>query len=126
MVQQINDSRTNDRVKTETKQVFTFSGILKCENCGCSISSYEKKGHVYMRCTKSKEGITCDQPHVSEEELLPQVTELLDQLAISEKIVSRVLDVLKQEHDNIQLFYQMLSSKLVLSTKARKETGYAV
>ena len=58
-----------------------------------------------MRCTKAKD-IPCDQTHVSEAELLPQVTEVLERLAISEKIVSQVLDVLKQEHDNIQLFYQ--------------------
>ena len=105
MVQQVNDHRTNDRGKTETKKVFTFNGILKCATCGCSISSYEQKGHVYMRCTKAKD-IPCDQPHVSEAELLPQVTELLDKLKISESIVNQVLDILKSEHDNVQTFYK--------------------
>lgn len=106
LVQQINDQRTNGKDKTDTKKVFTFNGILKCANCGCSISSYEQKGHVYMRCTKAKPGVSCDQPHVSEAELLPQVTELLSKLTISETILNKVLDVLKSEHDNIQLFYQ--------------------
>lgn len=106
LVQQINDQRTNGKDKTDTKKVFTFNGILKCANCGCSISSYEQKGHVYMRCTKAKPGVSCDQPHVSEAELLPQVTELLSKLTISESILNKVLDVLKSEHDNIQLFYQ--------------------
>lgn len=64
LVQQINDSRATDRGKTDTKQIFTFSGILKCATCGCSISSYEQKGHVYMRCTKSKD-IPCNQPHTA-------------------------------------------------------------
>ena len=104
-VQQINDLRTNDRGKTDTKKLFTFSGFLKCGTCGCTISSYEQKGHVYMRCTKAK-NVPCNQPHVSEAELLPQVTELLDKLVISEGIVNKVLDVLKSEHDNIQLFYK--------------------
>jgi site-specific DNA recombinase len=106
MVQLVNDQRTNDRGKTDTKKVFTFNGILKCANCGCSISSYEQKGHVYMRCTKAKPEVACNQQHVSEAELLPQVTELLSKLSISEGIMNQVLDVLKSEHDNIQLFYQ--------------------
>ncbi len=105
-VQQVNEKRKIDKGKTSTKQVFIFSGLIKCATCGCSISSYEKKGHVYMRCTKAKEGVTCDQPHVSEAELMPQITELLDKLKISEGLVNQVLDVLKNEHDNIQLFYK--------------------
>ena len=58
-----------------------------------------------MRCTKAK-NVPCDQPHVSEAEIMPQVMELLDKLEISEAIVNQVLDVLKSEHDNIQTFYK--------------------
>jgi site-specific DNA recombinase len=105
-VQTINSQRTNDKTKTSTKQVFIFSGILKCATCGCTISSYEQKGHVYMRCTKAKVGIICDQPHVAEADILPQVTELLEKLNISEGIVKQVLELMKSQHDNIQLFYR--------------------
>ena len=105
-VQAINDVRNNERDKTLTKQTYTFQGILKCATCGCSYSSYVKKGRVYMRCTKSKEGVSCDQPPTSEEHLLPQVTELLEKLAISEQRVTQVLDVLKKGHDDIQLYYR--------------------
>lgn len=106
MVQLVNNQRTFDKTKTDTKKIFTFNGILKCSNCGCSISSYEKKGHVYMRCTKAKPGVLCDQPHVSEAELMPQVDILLERLSISEETVKKVLELLKSEHDNIQLFYK--------------------
>jgi site-specific DNA recombinase len=105
MVQRVNEVRTNDRGKTDTKKHFTFNGLLKCANCGCSISSYEQKGHVYMRCTKAK-NIPCNQPHVSEAEIMPQINQLLDSLRISESIVNQVVDVLKVEHDNIQTFYK--------------------
>lgn len=105
-VQYVNEQRTNEKTKTNTKQVFTFSSILKCATCGCTISSYERKGHVYMRCTKSKVGVPCDQPHIAEAEILPQVTELLEKLNISEGIVNQVLTVMKSQHDNIQLFYK--------------------
>ena len=59
-----------------------------------------------MRCTKSKEGVTCDQPPTSEEHLIPQVSELLEKLALSEQVVMQVLDVLKKGHDDIRLYYQ--------------------
>ena len=60
-----------------------------------------------MRCSKARrDTIDCNQPPVPEAELLPQVDDLLKRLSISEGIVNQVLDVLKGEHDNIQLYYR--------------------
>ena len=107
LVQKVNDERnTDDHSKTDTKQTFTFSGILKCATCGCSISSYVKKGHVYMRCTKAKPGVHCEQPHVSEAELLPQVTHLLDELTVSQSNAEKIMELLKDQHNNVVMFYQ--------------------
>ena len=64
-----------------------------------------------MRCIKSKEGVICDQPPTSEEHLIPQVNEYLERLAISEKRVLEVLDILKKGHDDIQLYYQTAISE---------------
>ena len=107
LVQKVNDERnTDDHSKTNTKQTYTFSGILKCATCGCSISSYMKKGHVYMRCTKSKAGVSCDQPHVSEAELIPQVTKLLEDLRISEELANKVITYISEQRDNSVKYYQ--------------------
>ena len=106
LVQKVNDERnTDDHSKTDTKQTFTFSGILKCATCGCSISSYYKKGHVYMRCTKAKQDVHCEQPHVSEAELLPQVNHLLDKLAVSQSDVQKILKILEDQRNNVVMFY---------------------
>lgn len=105
-VQLLNEDRNARHDKTLTHQTFTFSGIVRCATCGCTYSSYEKKGRVYMRCSKAKEGVDCDQPPTSEADLLPQVDEVLKQLSLSEGIVNQVLGILKGEHDNIQLFYK--------------------
>lgn len=64
-----------------------------------------------MRCTKAKEGVVCDQPPTSEENLLLQVTELLEKLAMSEQKVTQVLDILKKGHNDIQLYYQTAISE---------------
>lgn len=105
-VQSINETRNIERGKTKTKRTYTFQGVLKCATCGCSYSSYEKKGNVYLRCTKAKEGITCNQPPTSEAHLTPQITELLEKLSINEQIIGKLLDTMKQKHDTVQLYYQ--------------------
>ena len=64
-----------------------------------------------MRCTKSKEGVACNQPPTSEEQLIPQVNELLEKLALSEQVVMQVLDILKKGRDDIQLYYQTAVSE---------------
>ena len=36
------------------KKLFSFIGIMKCGECGCSITAETQKGKVYYRCTKKK------------------------------------------------------------------------
>ncbi len=103
LVQGINEHRSTDTSKTNIKHKFTFNNLLKCRLCGCSISSYTQKGHVYMQCSKAKG--PCHQPHTSEAVLLPQIDKLLDNLQLVEPVADQVLSALKEEHDNIQAFY---------------------
>jgi site-specific DNA recombinase len=103
LVQRVNEDRSSDVSKTNTKHKFTFNNLLKCRLCGCSISSYTQKGHVYMQCSKAKG--PCNQPHTSEAVLLPQINQLLDNLQLIEPVVDQVLDTLKKDHDNMQAFY---------------------
>lgn len=103
LVQRVNEGRATETSKTDTIHKFTFNNLLKCRLCGCSISSYTKKGHIYMQCSKAKG--PCDQPHTSEAELLPQVDQLLDNLRSIEPVVDKIIASLKEEHDNIQQFY---------------------
>lgn len=102
-VQGVNEKRASDTSKTEVVKRFTFNNLLKCSLCGCSISSYTKKGHVYMQCSKAKG--PCDQPHTSEAELLPQVDRLLDKLEGVGPYINKVVSILKSEHDNLQEYY---------------------
>ena len=104
VVQRINDARAFSKNKTITRETFTFNGILKCAHCGCSISSYKKKGHTYMRCTKARG--ECPQIHITESEIMPQVTKVLGQLHFGADIVNKVVDTLKEERDNNQLYYK--------------------
>lgn len=103
-VQRINETRAFFKNKTITRETFTFNGILKCAHCGCSISSYKKKGHTYMRCTKARG--ECPQIHIAESEIMPQVTKILGRLHFGADVVNKVIDTLKEERSNNQLYYK--------------------
>lgn len=100
--QEINDERATNRTKTQSK-AFTFNGILKCGCCGCSISSYTAKGHVYMQCSKGKG--PCTQRHIKEADLIPQVEEMLGRITVGEDVANLVIAELRKRHDNQQLYY---------------------
>ena len=114
-VQQINKDRATDTSKTETTHKFTFNNLLKCHLCGCSISSYTQKGHVYMQCSKAKG--PCSQPHTSEAELLPQIDTLLDNLQKVESVIEQTVDALEKEHNNAQEYY------VIAMRQTRQEYG---
>ena len=65
------------RGKTQraTKQPQQLCGLLKCGECGCSITAEVQKGHVYYHCTK-KRG-PCSGEYIREETLDTQLSELL-------------------------------------------------
>lgn len=47
-IQNISQGNYIKQFHTKAHYEFTFKGILKCGVCGCSMSSYIKKGRVYM------------------------------------------------------------------------------
>ena len=64
-------------------------GLLTCAECGCSITADEKTKHqkngnihkyVYYRCTKKRGA--CSQPHIREEALSSQLTEVIKPFAL--------------------------------------------
>lgn len=104
-VQQMKDENLSicQKNKANTKYIFAFNGILKCAVCGCSMSSYYKKGHIYLKCSQAKG--KCSN-HASEVEVMSQVYEVLDRIAISQKIIDELIEDLKNKHENIQLYYR--------------------
>lgn len=100
--QLVNDERHNNKTKTQAID-YTFNGLLKCGICGCSISSYIKKGNVYMKCSKGRGH--CSASHLKEADLVPQVAELLGKLEMTDETVAFVIAELRKHHDNQQVYY---------------------
>ncbi len=70
----------------ETSTDYIFKGLLRCQNCGCSMSPEMKKGkYVYYSCTNAK-GI-CKREYVNEEILLKPIHEVLSKFeTITEEV----------------------------------------
>lgn len=90
-VQLLLGSRGNKRHRT--KQHFELRGLLKCGECGCSITAERhlknlKNGtsaiYTYYHCTKKKGG--CKQGGVKEDELFEQLDEILSQYELSDEL----------------------------------------
>ena len=57
--------------RTGKKTAFSFTGFLRCGECGCMVTAELQKGHVYYHCTKQRGA--CCQRYLREEALLAQI-----------------------------------------------------
>ncbi|MCW3070915.1 MAG: Recombinase [Bacteroidetes bacterium] len=73
--------------KSKHKHDFVFTDLLKCGECGCSITAQYGKGnggtYRYYRCTKKK--VKCSQGYLREEIVLQQMQEQILKVAMPEE-----------------------------------------
>jgi DNA invertase Pin-like site-specific DNA recombinase len=55
-------------------------GLMRCGECGRRITGEIQKSHTYYRCTKKN--TVCSQKYIREEDLIPQLSELLSNHAL--------------------------------------------
>lgn len=114
------------RTKYVSKKQFELKGLVKCGECGCSITAERKtktlkdrtvKSYNYYHCTGKR---PCGQKGVvSESALFEQLNELLDQYEITPELyewgLSAIKDIAKQEieqRDDIQKVQFMTIEKI--------------
>jgi hypothetical protein len=96
------------------KQIYAFRGLLKCGECGCMITSETQRGHIYYRCTKKK--IPCSQRYVRKENLVEQISKILQKVSLpnswTKKMIAK-LDEEKQKEERADFsFVQNLKSQI--------------
>lgn len=80
---------------------FPLVGLLRCGECGCSITAEKQKGHTYYRCTKKRGA--CSQPYVREELLADDLRAIARKFVLAEdwdKLIMAKLDACAQEEAN--------------------------
>jgi hypothetical protein len=76
---------------------FIFRGLIKCADCGCTITPETSKGHTYYSCTNYK-GLHAKRVYVPEKELLRPVIKMLRGIQLSDKRIDQIVNDLKQTH----------------------------
>lgn len=82
-----------------------FRGLIKCEQCGCTVSGdIKKQKYVYYSCNNAK-GM-CTKKWVKEEKLLVQVLKYFDKIRLTNEQIDSIVAHLKQTYANEQEFFQ--------------------
>ena len=80
---------------------YAFRGLLKCGECGCSITSETQKGHNYYRCTKKKG--KCSQKYIREELLAEQISNIIQKVSLPSAWTKKMIAELdKEKEENVQ------------------------
>lgn len=107
--QQVRNKRNVNPHKTLSKD-FIFKGLLKCQNCGCSMSAETKTKpsgltFTYYSCTNAK-GI-CKRVYVPEKDLLKPIYEVLERFeSISEDTQNQLVDKLRESTEMEVVFHK--------------------
>jgi len=100
--------KRNDRERPKSHE-FPYTGLIKCGNCGCSITAENKIKHqkngnihryIYYRCTKKKKEIICSEPAVTEKELEKQIGDHLLKIRLPEVLKDWAINHLDEETVN--------------------------
>jgi site-specific DNA recombinase len=90
---------------------FVYTGLLKCAECGCSITAEIKKGrYIYYHCTFDKG--KCGGSYVREEELERQFCEILRQFQFSQVVFDWTREALRLSQAEKAEFHQKTIEKL--------------
>lgn len=84
---------------------FAYTGLIKCGECGASITAEHKTNrrygckYIYYHCTKRKG--RCSQKYIQEPELNEQFLSFIDSLSINENILQLGIEVINRQRDSI-------------------------
>ena len=86
------------------KHRFAFTGLIKCGECGASITAEHKKNrygykYIYYHCTKRKRTIRCNQKVIESKKLETQIISFLESITISKEIKDWTITLLHELHE---------------------------
>lgn len=92
------------------KHRFSFTGLIRCGECGCSITALKKvkaikstgeiREYIYYYCTQNKKDVECSQHGgIREETLEAQIEEILTKYTIMPEFRDWALEILEEENE---------------------------
>ena len=83
---------------------YMFRGLIKCAECGCTITPETSKGHTYYSCTNFK-GLHSKRIYVPEEKLLEPVLKALEGIQLPDDRVKEIIEDIKSSQKNKNRFH---------------------
>jgi hypothetical protein len=112
-VQSVLDNRHRNHQPAEVK--YAFTGLIRCEYCGCAITAEKQKGHIYYHCTKKKAPCP-SKKFLREEALLSQVNDAVRKVyiddATKDKMLNRFDELFQEESKASSSLTQEVKSRL--------------
>jgi len=85
---------------------FVFRGLIKCADCGCTITAEQKKGkYNYYTCTNYKR-MHKNKIYLREEELLTPIYKVLQNIKLTDKQINHLMKDLKRGNDAKDRFFE--------------------
>ena len=97
--------------KTKHNNPKVFCGLLRCGSCGLMITGEKRTKHqkngniheyIYYHCTKKRKDMKCLEPHIRQEELDRQLSELLSEYSLPDKWASDFQAILSSDEQKEQ------------------------
>ena len=83
---------------------FVFNNFVKCQECGCMISSFIARNNTYLKCSKAAKYKECNNLNTAEKLVMPQMLELLDLIPLSDSVFELLVNEVRQRFGNQQQY----------------------
>jgi site-specific DNA recombinase len=96
-VQLVKSGHNKKKFKYQSKTKSIYQGLIRCHDCGCSITPDPKKGIKYYHCTQyhGKHGAK----NITEEDITEQLSKLFDKIRVPDDVIENILSDLQMLHE---------------------------
>lgn len=96
-VQECLSNNNQNPVHKRGKKIFTFSGLIKCGICGCSICREVKRGKTYYACSNAKKAHV--RRYTQEDVLLNQVKPVFKNIQLTDSQIDQIVEELRKNSE---------------------------
>ncbi|MBI5754341.1 recombinase family protein, partial [Candidatus Peregrinibacteria bacterium] len=122
-VQRVIEQRSKPQ-KAKDNNSFAFCGIFNCGECGRAITAEKKikksgRTYIYYRCTKKNR--ICSQKYVEERELVKQLNELFQKVALSDDWKEKFMKQWEQDYKEASTVSSSSAGEIKMELKSLDE-----
>ena len=114
-------SKGNHHGRKKRPRTFAYTGLIKCAECGCSVTADIHKGkYIYYHCTRARGG--CGTAQIREDRLEEQLSEVVRRIWIDDGTVDWIMQALRESHAEEMAYHDEQVARL--QAESRKLQGW--